>query len=125
MPQRAIPPPLRPPQRVPAEQFRLPVDRIREGYYSDKYFVRTRDLLLGSRRNPQVTMQVFQKQDAWLGGVDEAIAILESCLTDGYTWGDIEVRRVGERAQMTLPAHSWRDPQLREIIRRFGGVQAG
>jgi hypothetical protein len=41
------------------------------------------------------------------------------------TWGEIEVRRVGDHAQMTLPPHSWRDAQLREIIRRFGGVQAG
>ena len=46
-------------------------------------------------------------------------------LYTAQTWGDIEVRRVGDHAQMTLPSHSWRDPQLREIIRRFGGVQAG
>jgi len=46
-------------------------------------------------------------------------------LYTAQTWGEIEVRRVGEHAQMTLPPHSWRDPQLREIIRRFGGVQAG
>jgi nicotinate phosphoribosyltransferase len=91
MPPRAIPPPLRPAQRVSPGQFRLPVDRIRAGYYSDKYFVRTRDVLIAGGRNPQVTMQVFQKQDAWLGGVDEAIAILQSCLTEGYRWQDIEV----------------------------------
>ena len=36
--------------------------------------------------NPRVTMQVFQKQAAWLGGVDEAIAILKTCLTEGYAW---------------------------------------
>ena len=46
-------------------------------------------------------------------------------LYTAQTWGEIEVRRVGEHAQMTLPHHSWRDPQLKEIIRRFGGVQAG
>jgi hypothetical protein len=46
-------------------------------------------------------------------------------LYTAQTWGEIEVRRVGERAEMTLPTHSWRDPQLREIIRRFGGVQSG
>jgi hypothetical protein len=46
-------------------------------------------------------------------------------LYTAQTWGEIEVRRVGEHAEMTLPSHSWRDPQLREIIRRFGGVQAG
>jgi len=46
-------------------------------------------------------------------------------LYTAQTWGEIEVRRVGERAEMTLPPHTWRDPQLRAIIRRFGGVQTG
>lgn len=46
-------------------------------------------------------------------------------LYTAQTWGAIEVRPVGEHAEMTLPPHSWRDPQLREILRRFGGVQAG
>ena len=85
------PPPLRPAARVPAEQFQLPVERMRAGYYSDKYFVRTRDVLAASGRNPRVVMQVFQKQDACLGGVDEAIALLKLCLTDGYSWADLAV----------------------------------
>jgi hypothetical protein len=46
-------------------------------------------------------------------------------LYTAQTWGEIQVRRVGERAEMTLPPHTWRDPQLREIIRRFGGNQSG
>jgi nicotinate phosphoribosyltransferase len=79
----SAPPPLRPAARVPPERFQLPVDRLRQGYYSDKYFVRTREVLLHSGHNPRVTMQVFQKQRAWLGGVDEAIALLKLCLTDG------------------------------------------
>jgi nicotinate phosphoribosyltransferase len=91
MPARAIPPPLRPADRVPPDRFRLPVERIREGYYSDKYFVRTRDVLASTGRNPRVTVQVFQKQAAWLGGVDEAIAILKLCLTPGFAWSDMEV----------------------------------
>jgi nicotinate phosphoribosyltransferase len=84
---------------VSPERFQLPVERMREGYYSDKYFVRTRDVLVGAGRNPHVVLQVFQKQDAWLGGVDEAIAVLKLCLTDGYTWSDLEVRalRDGDR----------------------------
>jgi nicotinate phosphoribosyltransferase len=65
---------------------------MREGYYSDKYFVRARDVLMRTGRNPQVTIQVFQKRSAWLGGVDEAIAILKLCLTDGFTWKDLDVR---------------------------------
>src|SRR5690242_2122406 len=87
----SAPPPLRPAARVPPERFQLPIDRMREGYYSDKYFVRTRDVLVRSGRNPVVTMQVFGKEHAWLGGVDEAIAILKTCLTSGYSWGDLEV----------------------------------
>jgi nicotinate phosphoribosyltransferase len=96
-----IPPPLRPDERVPPERFQLPVERMRAGYYSDKYFVRTRDLLLGANRSPRVTLQVFQKQTAFLGGVDEAIAVLKLCLTEGYRWEDLEVDalRDGDRVE--------------------------
>ena len=94
-----VPPPLRPAARVPPERFQLPVERMREGYYSDKYFVRTRDVLAASGRNPRVTMQVFQKGSAYLGGVDEALAILKTCLTAGCDWRDLEVHalRDGDR----------------------------
>ena len=88
---RPLPPPLCPATRVPPERFQLPVDRMREGYYSDKYFVRAREVLERSGRDPVITMQVFQKQSAWLGGSDEAIAILKTCLTTGYDWKDVEV----------------------------------
>jgi nicotinate phosphoribosyltransferase len=96
-----IPPPLRPAERVPPDRFQLPVERMRAGYYSDKYFVRTRDVLLGSGRSPRVTVQVFQKQAAWLGGMDEAIAILKTCLTSGHHWADLEVRALhdGDRVE--------------------------
>ena len=59
--------------------FRLPVERIRDGYYSDAYFVLTRSLLLDEGDHPHVTMQVFQKQDSILGGIDEALAVLKLC----------------------------------------------
>lgn len=95
------PPPLRPPTRIPPERFQLPVERMREGYYSDKYFVRTREVLLGCGRNPIVTMQVFQKQAAWLGGVDEAIAILKTCLTAGFAWSDLEVHALRDGDMVT------------------------
>ena len=52
---------------------------MREGYYSDKYFVRARELLRKDRHRPRVTMQVFGKSHAYLGGIDEAIAILKLC----------------------------------------------
>ncbi|MGI8714941.1 MAG: quinolinate phosphoribosyl transferase [Solirubrobacteraceae bacterium] len=65
--------------RLDPEIFRLPVDRIREGYYSDAYFVLTKSLLEAEGEHPHVTMQVFQKHHAPLGGIDEAIAILKTC----------------------------------------------
>ncbi len=59
--------------------FRLPVERIRDGYYSDAYFVHTKSLLEAEDHHPRVTMQVFQKHDSLLGGIDEAIAVLKLC----------------------------------------------
>src|SRR2546423_100878 len=59
--------------------FRLPTERIRQGYYSDAYFVYTKETLEAEGRRPQVTMQVFQKKESVLGGIDEAIAILKLC----------------------------------------------
>jgi nicotinate phosphoribosyltransferase len=59
--------------------FRLPVDRLRSGYYSDAYFVLTKSLLEAEGHHPHVTMQVFQKEDSILGGIDEAIAVLKTC----------------------------------------------
>ncbi len=59
--------------------FRLPIERIRDGYYSDAYFVYTKSLLEAEKHHPRVTMQVFQKRDSLLGGIDEAIAVLKLC----------------------------------------------
>lgn len=75
-------------QRLDPAIFHLPVERMREGYYSDKYFVRAREILLRDKHRPCVTMQVFSKAHAYLGGVDEAIAILKLCATG---WDELEV----------------------------------
>lgn len=65
------------PLRLDPATFQLPVGRIRAGYYSDAYFNSTKELLEAEDRHPRVLMQVFQKQDSLLGGVDEAIAVLK------------------------------------------------
>jgi nicotinate phosphoribosyltransferase len=65
--------------RLDPSIFHLPVERMREGYYSDKYFVRARDLLRKDNHRPRVTMQVFGKTPGFLGGIDETIAILKLC----------------------------------------------
>jgi nicotinate phosphoribosyltransferase len=79
--------------RLDPEVFRLPVERIKAGYYSDAYFNLTRELLLESERHANVTVQVFQKQHSVLGGVDEAIAVLKLCSDD---WSGLEVQALHE-----------------------------
>jgi nicotinate phosphoribosyltransferase len=69
--------------------FNLPVEKMRAGYYSDKYFTRAREILLADGSRPRVTMQVFGKAPAFLGGIDEAIAILKLCAIE---WSELEVR---------------------------------
>jgi len=75
-------------RRLDPEVFNLPVAKMRAGYYSDKYFVRSRDILLAEGYRPRVTMQVFGKSSAFLGGIDEAIAILKQCAIE---WSELKV----------------------------------
>jgi len=69
-------------RRLAPEIFDLPVEKMREGYYTDAYFNHTREALLYDGRRPRVVMQVFQRNRAMLGGVDEAIAVLKLCSAD-------------------------------------------
>ncbi len=78
------------------------MQRIREGYYSDAYFVYTKQLLEAEGLHPRVTMQVFQKRNSVLGGIDEAIAIVKTC--SGHSengqwvpgWNELEVHALHE-----------------------------
>jgi len=84
-------------ERLAPEVFRLPVERIREGYYSDAYFTYTRELLELEDKHPRVLMQVFQRKESVLGGIDEAIAILKQCAgRDGTGWDELEVHALHE-----------------------------
>ena len=78
-------------RRLPPEIFDLPVEKMREGYYTDAYFNRTRETLLADGRHPRVLMQVFSRRQAVLGGMDEAIAVLKLCSDD---WGELTVHAV-------------------------------
>ena len=66
-------------QRLSPSVFRLPVEKIRDGYYSDAYFNHTKALLEADDHHPRVVMQVFQRKESVLGGIDEAIAVLKQC----------------------------------------------
>jgi nicotinate phosphoribosyltransferase len=88
----------RPRKRLPPEIFDLPVEKMREGYYTDAYFNHARETLLRDGRRPRVVMQVFQKKRAVLGGMDEAIAILKLCSDD---WDDLTVHALYDGDEIT------------------------
>lgn len=99
------------PRRDPA-QFGLDVERLRDGHYSDAYFNHTKEILEAQGLRPRVLMQVFQRKEAILGGVDEALAMLRLCagrrLGDGSWaegWSQLRVRalRDGERVSPFEP----------------------
>src|ERR671936_761130 len=69
-------------ERLDPAVFELPVEKMRAGYYTDAYFNHTGAALLHDGRHPRVVMQVFQKNHAYLGGMDEAIAVLKLCSHD-------------------------------------------
>ncbi|HSD75745.1 MAG TPA: quinolinate phosphoribosyl transferase, partial [Solirubrobacteraceae bacterium] len=89
--------------RLDPSVFRLPADRMRAGYYSDQYFNLTKELLEHEGRHPHALLQVFQKHESVLGGIDEAIAVLRECAGrclpgGGFEpgWDRLEVRALHE-----------------------------
>jgi nicotinate phosphoribosyltransferase len=66
-------------ERLDPQIFNLPIDKMRAGYYSDTYFNRAREILERDGSHPRVRMQVFQRSDAVLCGIDEALAIVKLC----------------------------------------------
>jgi nicotinate phosphoribosyltransferase len=74
-------------ERLAPEIFELPVERIRGGFYTDAYFNHARATLVADGAHPPVLMQVFQRKQAVLGGMDEAVAILKLC---SHGWDELE-----------------------------------
>ena len=95
------------PERLDPDVFRLPVERIRDGYYTDAYFNYTKELLELGTRDPRVVMQVFQRKESILGGIDEAIAVLK--LGAGRRLPDGELGERLGRARRTRAARGGRD----------------
>lgn len=65
--------------RLSPDVFRIPTEEIKSGFFSDSYFLRTREILNQDNHHPRVLMQVFQRQHAVLCGIDEALAIIQKC----------------------------------------------
>ncbi len=53
-------------------------ERVRDGWFSAVYFLKTREIVKQFRPNNIVTMQFFQKEHAVLCGTDEVIALLHT-----------------------------------------------
>jgi len=66
-------------KRLKPSVFDIPVEKIKRGWYSDKYFVRTRKILKQDKNRSKVLMQIFCRKDAVVCGLDEAIAIVKLC----------------------------------------------
>jgi nicotinate phosphoribosyltransferase len=88
--------------RLRPDVFDLPVEKMRAGWYTDAYFNHARATLLQDERRPRVVMQVFQKNHAWLGGMDEAIAILKLC-TDEFDALEVRALYDGDRIEPYEP----------------------
>ncbi len=65
--------------RLPVESFDFPVDKIKAGYYTDAYFLRSEEILNGDNHHPRVLMQIFPRANVVLCGIDETIALLKKC----------------------------------------------
>ena len=85
-------------RRLSPEIFDIPVKKIKSGWYSDKYFVRTREILRRDDNHNRVLMQVFCRKDAIVCGIDEAIAILKLCSDSP---GDLKIKALydGDRVK--------------------------
>jgi nicotinate phosphoribosyltransferase len=80
-------------KRLDASVFRLPADQIKAGEYSDRYLGIAAQVLRAGKRNPSVTLQVTAKQDGWLSGIDESIAILKAGVEE---WSGLTVNALYE-----------------------------
>ena len=63
-------------KRLHPKVFKVPIDKIRNGYYSDIYFIRYVQVLKRANRAVRVLYQFFPRKDAVIVGIDEALAIL-------------------------------------------------
>lgn len=63
----------------PASLFQFDA-RMREGWYADRYFVRTANTVAFDGRDPVVRMQVFAKQHGIVAGVYEVLRMLQTQL---------------------------------------------
>jgi len=80
-------------KRLDPALFQLPAEAIRQGVYSDRSLVRACEILRSSGSAQRVTMQVATEAPGFLGGIDEAVALVKLCSTD---WSALVVHALYE-----------------------------
>lgn len=80
-------------KRLDPAVFNIPADQIKTGTYSDRYAALAADVLRRSNIHPRVLLQVTAKQDGWLSGIDESVAILKAGVED---WAALTVNALYE-----------------------------
>ncbi|SDC18095.1 nicotinate phosphoribosyltransferase [Geotoga petraea] len=64
-------------KRLHPNLFKVPIDKVRMGYYTDKYFTRFVEVLKKDKKDINVIYQFFPRKDSVIVGIDEALAILK------------------------------------------------
>lgn len=82
-------------KRLDPRVFKVPIDKIRSGYYSDKYFTRFVEVLKKAKCSSDVLYQYFPRRDAVIVGIDEALAILR--FGTGFYANESEAMQLFER----------------------------
>ncbi|HTR77536.1 MAG TPA: hypothetical protein VMH39_05480, partial [Gemmatimonadaceae bacterium] len=80
-------------KRPDPSTFCLPVDQIRNGFFSDGASLGIREVLEREGSSPRVVMQIAGTATGYLGGVDEALAILKVGVDE---WGALTVHALYE-----------------------------
>lgn len=75
----------------PTELFQFD-PRICNGWLSDRYFVRAASTLESAGLEPDVTMQLFAKEQGVVAGLFEAVRLLQTALLPGYDPAGLRVR---------------------------------
>lgn len=109
---------------LPAELFQFD-PRIRTGWLSDRYFVRTVNTLRHAGRDPVVTMQVFAKKSGIVAGVFEAVRLLQTQTAEGYDFRSISVETLMDGDSVNEAGdEAWETTMLlRGPYRAFGHLE--
>ncbi|MEO6525796.1 MAG: quinolinate phosphoribosyl transferase [Gemmatimonadaceae bacterium] len=86
-------------KRIDPALFSLPVDQIRAGTFSDAYFNGSRAALRAAGRSARVTWQLSARHAGWLGGIDEAVALLRLC-SDDFSALEVHALYEGDRVEV-------------------------